>query len=577
MGMFDIIHFTEASLERNDDEPSVWACFGFYPREVTWTHLVYEAVMYGEHLVEPQKAVVKLRRFRAGTEPFWQSRLDTNAHASGVSSVFTEKTGAGKITFIDQYLAPFKGYSKWEKFCRRTKHYDFRDLKKDEIVLIEPLVSDHMHVFNEDIVLDAFSHFSYIEGNHQSVIAVFKGDKCGNEYHLITPKIYTSQKEINEFFSEHICNDLCSGWNKPYVISNDDQPLFDLPSEHLKLQRQTSVRVQEPGEHALQIRMPIQNQGILRNPTAIEHQDSLTLGRKKVTTIMHAVYVHDDSQNDNKVQRSPQMQNMFSSPYIDNAIRKEKSEPNAHGLKNINEQSSPRTKAKPVRVRTLETQNVRMPKQLNVRKMEKPEIKPKPEIKQKPDMKQEPEIKQKPEIKLKPKITQKPEIKLTPEINQKPEVKQKPKIKQKPEIKPKPKLKRQERTELESDNELDGKIEAQKMAVQDELRARLSNKSKKENQETNPNLNTSVIKIPIQETDQSVSEKPEQMILVPHTDKLNLEQATIHPETGMSDSQQSYLNATSASANDSPVCSEVKTEKKVKSKKSLRKQPALAT
>jgi hypothetical protein len=62
-------------------------------------------------------------------------------------------------------------------------------------------------------------------------------------YHLITPKIYTSQKEINEFFSEHICNDLCGGWNKPYVISNDDQPLFDLPSEHLKLQRQTSVRV----------------------------------------------------------------------------------------------------------------------------------------------------------------------------------------------------------------------------------------------------------------------------------------------------------------------------------------------
>jgi hypothetical protein len=101
---------------------------------------------------------------------------------------------------------------------------------------------------------------------------------------------------------------------------------------------------------------------------------------------MHAVYVHDDSQNDNKVQRSPQMQNMFSPPYIDNAIRKEKSEPNAHGLKNINEQSSPRTKAKPVRVRTLETQNVRMPKQLNVRKTEKPEIKPKPEIKQKPDM-----------------------------------------------------------------------------------------------------------------------------------------------------------------------------------------------
>jgi hypothetical protein len=80
-----------------------------------------------------------------------------------------------------------------------------------------------------------------------------------------------------------------------------------------------------------------------------------------------------------------------------------------------------------------------MPKQLNVRKTEKPEIKPKPEIKQKPDMKQEPKIKQKPEIKL------------TPEINQKPEVKQKPKIKQKPEIKPKPKLKRQERTELESD------------------------------------------------------------------------------------------------------------------------------
>ena len=591
MGLFDIVHFTEASLENKDDEPSVWACFGFYPKDVTYTQLVYDAVMYGEHLPKPKKAIVKFRRFRAGTEQFWEPRLDSNTHAAGVASAFTEKTGAGKISFVQQYLAPLKGYSRWDKICRSMKQYDFRDFKKDEIVLIEPLLSDTMVFFEGDIILDAFSHFSFIEGNHQSVIAIFKGVKSGNEYHLLTPKILQKQKEINEFFDDHACNDLCVGWSKPDVKITTDTPLFHIPasSEHLKLQRQTSVRVHEPGEHASQIKIPHRSPGILRNPSAPPQEQSFASSKKKVTTIMHAVYVHEDPKQDERGRRGSVLKNdekvrrgslkkqdekerrgsikRTSAPYVDNAIRKDRSDSHVHVLKRTNtEHSSPSTKNKPVRVHTMDVQNVRMPKKMNAQSTEKPEIKPKPEIKQKPE------------------------------------------VKPKPEIKPKPKLKKQERIDNENDTGTDDKYGVHKMAVQDELRlrfSRIANKEKqdpklklheKQTQETKSvqNLPDRLPKVvnkeqmfpksnlsdrPSEQTNDTPESQPEKVILVPHLDKNELEHRSDKqdlPNTSLRE-PSIHVNPPDIAAAESPKCNDSVSEIKVKSKKSLRKQATLAS
>lgn len=546
MGIFDIIHFTEASIESKDDVPSVWACFGFYPKEITWTHLVYDAVMHGDHLAQPKKAVVKLRRFRAGSEEFWQSRLDTNTHASGVAAVFTEKTGAGKISFVEQHLAPLQGYSGWDKFCRGMKHYDFRDLKKNEIVLIEPLVSDRMVSFQQDIILDAFSHFSYVEGKHQSVIAVFMGSKCENEYSLITPKIYTSQKEIHDFFSEHICNDLCSGWSKPNAATRSNVPLFDLPRDHLKLQKQTSVRVQEPGEHMKQIKIPSEQFPNVHN--SFDRQSSVSdSGKRKVTTIMHAVYVHDDP-IDQKEPSAP-MQNQLSAPYLDHAIYKEQSEANNTVLKNNTDQFSPKTKGKPVRVRTLDNQNVGIPKQLNTKQIEKPEIKPKPQLKEKP------------------------------EVGPKPEIKQKPAIGPKPEIKPKPKLKRQSQTEQDTDDnrELDEYLGAQKLAVHDELRAKLAKISNKERETTNSNPKSIERSLSVEIEMGPIIKVPQNADLVPQMDKLKLDQHVLLQTQEVNNRQGPKFDPAYSLATNLPPNENGITEKKVKSKKSLRKQATIAT
>lgn len=579
MGVFDIIHFTEASLEHKDDEPSVWACFGFYPKDITWTQLVYDAVMYGEHLAHPQKAIVKLRRFRAGTEDFWQSRIDANIHASGVACAFTEKTGAGKISFVKQYLAPLKGYSRWDKLCRGMKQYDFRDFKKDEIVLIEPLCADSMTFFKGDIVLDAFSHFSYVEGKQQSVIAIFKGKKNGNEYCLVTPKIFTSIKEINEYFKDHICNHLCEGWAKPYVNPSPKTPIFRLPNENLKLKRQTSMKIQDPIEVRPQVRAPLHHSNSRRSSHAslLEHQDSMgTASKRKVTTIMHAVYVHEnpkDAQQEQVSGASNAVTEKIDTSFMDKAS------------------SSPKIKNVPVRVNTLNTHNVGIPKQLNVQPSGKPTIKPKPDLK---------------------KNAEKP----------------KPELKPKPEIKPKPKLKKQDK--VEHDVEKDFQYGVQKMAVQDELKAKLSRIKLKNNPEEKPSsvvapvqvVNgptrsitlpsapfTSSVGTPIQVTDQPikndfrplasapVASGPPSRVNTPiqvanETDKSDSQPSTpiLHRDKALTNnlldnishnSQTiSDLNASNMSLGDSQTSRDGVSEKKVKSqksKKSLRKQPALAT
>ena len=181
-----------------------------------------------------------------------------------------------------------------------------------------------------------------------------------------------------------------------------------------------------------------------------------------------------------------------------------------------------------------------MPKQLNIRQDEKPEIKQKP-------------------------VEQKPEVKQKPEKRPKPEVKLKPEKKPKPEIKPKPKLQRQERT-VEECESFD-RIDAQKTAVQDELKERFSKLALKDKCETQSDGKYS------QETKTNSQTEPgnTNSVILPQAIKsdseviLNKGTSPNIPETP--DSNVSNI------ATESPKC----TEKKVKSKKSLRKQAALAT
>lgn len=300
---------------------------------------------------------------------------------------------------------------------------------------------------------------------------------------------------------------------------------------------------------------------------------------------MHAVYVHEDPKQDERGRRRSVHKHdekvrrgslkihdekerhgsvkRSSVPYIDNAIRKDRSDSHVHVLKRTNtEHRSPSSKNRPVRVQTMDVQNVRIPKKMNAQSTEKPEIKPKPEIKQKPE------------------------------------------VKPKPEIKPKPKLKKQER--IDNENDSDDKYGVQKMAVQDELRLRLSRIAVKEKQDPKLELHEKPVEetnsvqylpdrlpkvvnkeqmFPIsnlremstEQINDTPESQPEKVILVPHLDKNESEKLSDTQELPNTSLRESSINSSGIAAAESPKCNDSVSERKVKSKKSLRKQATIAS
>ena len=224
MGKLDVIQWTTKSVNNTNDRPPIHACFGLYPKLFTANRFIYKGAMLGDDLEKPEISVVKARRFKPGTERYWQGELDQNRYSTEMSVAFTDQTLAAKIDIVDQYLAPLHGHTKWDKVCLKMKPRYFRRLLKFEIVLIENAVRN-LQFFDDDKTLDAFSHFSYSQSNEQSLLHSFKGSKTGEgKYLLLTPKMYTHKFDIHMWFKKHTCNNICGKFKRPIDASEPDKP-----------------------------------------------------------------------------------------------------------------------------------------------------------------------------------------------------------------------------------------------------------------------------------------------------------------------------------------------------------------
>lgn len=224
MGKLDVIQWTTKSVNTGNDRPPIHACFGLYPKLFTANRFIYKGAMIGDDLEKPEISVVKARRFKPGTERYWQGELDQNRYSTEMALAFTDQTLAAKIDVVDQYLAPLHGRTKWDKVCLKMKPRYFRRLLKFEIVLIENAVRN-LQFFDNDPNLDAFSHFSYSQSNGQSLLHSFKGGKTGEgTYLLLTPKMYTHKFDIHMWFKKHTCNNICKKFKRPIDASQPDKP-----------------------------------------------------------------------------------------------------------------------------------------------------------------------------------------------------------------------------------------------------------------------------------------------------------------------------------------------------------------
>lgn len=242
MGKWDVIQWTRKSTNSVRDKQPVNSCFGLYPQVYTPTKLVYKAAIICNEFEKPEVGVVKARRYRPGTERYWQGELDQNRYAHQVATAFTDQTLAARIEIVDQYLAPLHRHTSWDKVCLKLKPRYFRQLLKFEIVLLEEVVRD-LKPFKNDIVLDAFSHFSYSESNGENMLNAFQGNKTDDGiYLLLTPDMLTHKYDIHKWFEKHTCNDICGKFKKPPSITETIQPMNIPPTDNMFFNFQNDSR-----------------------------------------------------------------------------------------------------------------------------------------------------------------------------------------------------------------------------------------------------------------------------------------------------------------------------------------------
>lgn len=256
MGKLDVIQWTAKSVNNAHDRPPIHACFGLYPKLLTANRFIYKGAMIGDDLEKPEISVIKARRFKPGTERYWQGELDQNRYSTEMSMAFTDQTLAAKIDVVDQYLAPLHGHKKWDKVCLKMKPRYFRRLLKFEIVLIENAVRN-LQFFDNDKILDAFSHFSYSQSNEQNLLHSFKGSKTGEgKYLLLTPKMYTHKFDIHMWFKKHTCNNICKKFKRPIDASQPDKPtdigtdamFYNFESENKPINEKEKYSSEKPNE-----------------------------------------------------------------------------------------------------------------------------------------------------------------------------------------------------------------------------------------------------------------------------------------------------------------------------------------
>ncbi|OWF50835.1 uncharacterized protein LOC110449895 [Mizuhopecten yessoensis] len=151
---------------------------------------------------------------------------------------YLQKYRRKTITFLELRSAEMDQISVFTRHIRSSDKRHKRRLREDDVVVFEQDLGKNFETFIErDGTVNAtccgelqeFVHFVYNESKGQEIVTGLKGGTFnqGKKFKLTSPSMHSvgkkygpddcGEKAILNFFTSHVCTDVCSQWPKPSV------------------------------------------------------------------------------------------------------------------------------------------------------------------------------------------------------------------------------------------------------------------------------------------------------------------------------------------------------------------------
>ncbi|XP_064611166.1 uncharacterized protein LOC135475263 [Liolophura sinensis] len=254
--MFEISNTT---VSANDDDGDLYhASFDFLPKKSGGSKHIFKGMLFGRGPRSGGKCAVKVKRDCYTTEAEdWQCEVNASKAANTISTVFNQRVLSKQHCKI-RLRVPFTalmdtvcGSCSLVQLFSNCVGKSINDSKpeKDEFVLIEDYIRGDFSKLNSNNgwksansryqELQAFAHFAWCYSGGEFVVGELQGVRTPQNYLITDPVLHSNsqlfgdrdqgQPGIEAFFQEHVCNDLCRSWAKPF--QNNDPNLLETVKE----------------------------------------------------------------------------------------------------------------------------------------------------------------------------------------------------------------------------------------------------------------------------------------------------------------------------------------------------------
>ncbi|XP_060069421.1 uncharacterized protein LOC132549494 [Ylistrum balloti] len=184
------------------------------------------------------KQVIKVFREKTRYEPETPiQRSRCYIENKEIAQMYLKKNGSNKISFLDLRKAEMDKVSMFTSQIRTSDKCHKRRLCEDDVVVFEQDLGKNFKTFIERDgtvssnccgKLQEFVHFVYNESKGQEIVTGLKGVRVGQNFKLTSPSMNSvskkygpddfGEKAMLNFFTSHVCTDVCTQWPKPTVL-----------------------------------------------------------------------------------------------------------------------------------------------------------------------------------------------------------------------------------------------------------------------------------------------------------------------------------------------------------------------
>ncbi|XP_033755181.1 uncharacterized protein LOC117338093 [Pecten maximus] len=223
--------------ETCNSESGQWAVFHFRP-STSGQRLVGFKGITTEYMAGNQ--LVKV--FKQKTDNDWNSshrRSSSYIENKEIAQKYLRKYEGNSITFLELHAAEMDRIAVFSRHIRSSNKRHKLRLSEDDVVVFERHLGKHFETFikrdgtvngNCCAELQEFVHFVYNESKGQEIVTGLKGvmTKQGQKFKLTSPAMNSvskkygpddlGEKAMLNFFTSHVCTDVCSQWPKPTIL-----------------------------------------------------------------------------------------------------------------------------------------------------------------------------------------------------------------------------------------------------------------------------------------------------------------------------------------------------------------------